>query len=113
MLDAALARTPSARDARVGVLSGMDWKVGWELGGKVADTGAAVLPEVVGMLDEGGIGNAAAAAAAAAVAATPAMVAASWAAEGFTVMGSEKGPVDAEAGMAGSVGAAVDGSVAT
>ncbi len=55
------------------------------------------------------------------------MVAASWAAvgaaEGLTVMGSEKGPVDAEAGMAGSVGAegsgagsvgaAVDGSVAT
>ncbi len=52
MLDAALARKPSARDACVGVLSGMDWEVGWELGGKVADKGAAVLLEVVGMLDE-------------------------------------------------------------
>ena len=53
MLDAALARKPIARDAWVGVLSGMDWEVlGWELGGRVADKGAAVLPEVVGMLDE-------------------------------------------------------------
>ncbi len=53
MLDAALARKPSARGVGVGVLSGMDWEVlGWELRGKVAENGAAVLPEVVGMLDE-------------------------------------------------------------
>ena len=52
-LDAALARKPSARDARVGVLFGMDWDVlGRELGGRVAEKGAAVLPEVVGMLGE-------------------------------------------------------------
>jgi len=53
MLDAALARKPSARDARVGVLSKMGLEMlGWDLRGRVAEEGAAVLPEVVGMLDE-------------------------------------------------------------
>ncbi|DBA81450.1 TPA: hypothetical protein ACH3X1_007234 [Trebouxia sp. C0004] len=53
MLDAGLARKPSKRDVRVGALSGMDWEVlGWELEGKVAEKGAAVLPEVVWMLHE-------------------------------------------------------------
>jgi len=104
----------------VGVLSGMGWKVlGWELRGRVAEEGAAVLPEVVGVLDEWVTGSetAAAAAAAAAVAATPAKVAASWvaveAAVGMAGMGLEGGLVDVEAGMAGSVGAAVGGSMAT
>ncbi len=93
---------------------------GWQLEGKMADKGAAVLPDVVGMLDERVTGSAAAAAAGAA---THAMVAASWAAMGLAVVGSEEGPQDAGAGMAGSVGAqgsragsvgaAVDGSVVT
>ena len=77
-----------------------------------------MLPEVVGVLDEWVTGSeTAAAAAAAAVAATPAKVAASWvaveAAVGMAGMGLEGGLVDVEAGMAGSVGAAVGGSMAT
>ena len=97
------------------------WVGSWK--GRWLTKGAAVLPDVVGMLDEWVTGSAAAAAAAAAGAATHAMVAASWAAMGLAVVGSEEGPEDAGAGMAGSVGAegsragsvgaAVDGSVVT
>ena len=75
---------------------------GWELEGKMADKGATVLPDMVGMLNERVTGSAAAAAAGAT---THAMVAASWAAMGLAVVGSEEGPQDAGAGMAGSVGA--------
>ena len=75
----------------------------------MADKGAAVLPDVVGMLDEWVTGSAAAAAAGAA---THAMVAASWAAMGLAVVGSEEGPQDAGAGR-GAIAAAAAADAAT
>jgi len=106
ILDAAVARKPKAQDAQVGVLSEMAWEMwGPEFRGSVAEEGAAV-PEVAGSET---------AAAAATVAAAPAM--ASWvaaeAAVGMAGVGLEGSLVDVAADVAGSVGAAVDGSVAT
>ncbi len=107
--DAAVARNPNARDARVEMLSGMGWKVlSWELRGSVAEEGAAVLPEVAGS-------KTAVVAAAAAVAAAPATAlwVAAEAAVGMAEVGLAGTLVDAVADVAGSVVAAVDGSVAT